>query len=112
MMLSLLCRSDFFTGLHGGCTLNKLFGNNVTNFFSIFGAIGTLLSTYTVYYAFFTDSEDLSSTGISRIQEAAATVMAPSGFTVKPALLSKVPSDADFSSNINKPILVTDSCNG
>ncbi|MES9993753.1 MAG: hypothetical protein ABW098_17525 [Candidatus Thiodiazotropha sp.] len=83
-------------------------GTTVTNLFTVLGAIGTLLSTYIVYYAYFTETNNLTSSGVSRIQEAAATIVAPKGFIVTPANISKIPSNKDFSLGINMPVLITD----
>lgn len=88
--------------------MNINIGSTITNIFTVLGAIGTLLSTYIVYYAYFTDTNNLSSSGVSRIQEAAASIVVPDGFVVTPAVLSKIPNNTDFSLGINKPVLITD----
>lgn len=88
--------------------INKILGEKVIGFFTIIGAIATIGSFALTYKAIAADKDELSSTGVNRIREAAANIVAPSGFTVKAAVISKVPNNTDFSSGLHKPILITD----
>jgi len=60
-----------------------MIGGRVTNVFTVLGAIATILSTYIVYYAYFKEnSAEFSASGVGRLHEAAAKIVAPSGFVV------------------------------
>lgn len=87
---------------------DKLVGDKSANFFTVVGTIVSMIGMSFPIYVFNDDDANYTTTGVSKLQEAAAKIIAPSGFVVQPSQLGFVPSGNDFATTKEKPLLVTD----
>lgn len=87
---------------------DKLVGDKTANFFTVVGTIVSMIGMSFPIYVFNDDDANYTTTGVSKLQEAAAKIIAPSGFVVQPSQLGFVPSGTDFATTKEKPLLVTD----
>ena len=88
--------------------IEKLVGDKTANFFTVVGTLASVLTMSFPIYVFNDDEANYTSSGVSKLQEAAAKIIAPSGFVVQPSQLGFVPSGTDFATTKEKPLLVTD----
>ncbi len=87
---------------------DKLVGDKSANFFTVVGTIVSMIGMSFPIYVFNDDDANYTTSGVSKLQEAAAKIIAPSGFVVQPSQLGFVPSGTDFATTKEKPLLVTD----
>jgi hypothetical protein len=88
--------------------LDKVLGSKVANFFTILGGLVAIFSFYLSYIVIVDDGAKYTSSGLYKVQEAAADILAPPGYVINPSLLGFVPSGNDFATSPNKPLLITD----